>query len=609
MQGLYSIEEIDPLTHASTNLVQFDLDNFINVDDFVEESVSKKEEIKGKILLKLEKSKKTKVTPRDNEIKKDNDLKGQKVNSKWKCLENVLANALEAAGFLNPTEIQKKVLKVALKGRDVIACAPTGSGKTLAYSLPILNYILQGNENEISGLILTPTRELALQVQDHLKKLKCKVYVACVLGGMSLEKQTRILKKVPQILVATPGRLLEIMENDQEILENIFKIKYLVIDEADRMLQNGHFKDLEKILDLLSPNNPEICARQTFLISATMVEKKALFQNMARNSKKITSLQDIIQKIHFLDVEPEYINISSEDIINKDIFETKVDCLVKEKDSVLYYILTMYSGRTIVFVNSIDAIRRLIPIFSLLGVDVYPLHAEMQQRQRLKNLDRFKSNSSAVLVATDVAARGLDIPDVEHVIHYQLPRSIDLYVHRSGRTARANKNGISVMLCSPEQLSIYKKICFHLGKKNGVTQFPLDRSFMTAINTRISLARKIDEMEHQVKKVENEKNWFSLAAQEADIELDDDLIKGQGYPKEGILKQVLSMKAELKRLLGTQIIPKGISTKYLTSNSDRNIVQVLLETKGNFLFLTIRFTNNCSNKKKAIKCSFRNEDT
>ncbi len=246
----------------------------------------------------------------------------------------------------------------------------------------------------------------------------------------------------------------------------------------------------------------------------------------------------------------------------------------------LYYILTIYTGRTIVFVNSIDAIRRLIPLFTLLGIPVYPLHAEMQQKQRLKNLDRFKSNSWAVLIATDVAARGLDIPDVEHVIHYQLPRSIDLYVHRSGRTARAKKNGISVMLCSPEQLSIYKKICFHLGKEKGVPQFPLDRSFMTAINSRISLARKIEEMEHKVRKNENEKNWFNIAAQEADIELDDHLIKKQTAPEDGIQKKISSMKTQLKGLMATKIIPKGISMKYLTSNSDRNIVDVLLETKG-----------------------------
>ena len=232
------------------------------------------------------------------------------------------------------------------------------------------------------------------------------------------------------------------------------------------------------------------------------------------------------------------------------------------------------------FVNSIDAIRRLVPLFTILGFIVLPLHAEMQQRQRLKNLDRFKANSSAVLIATDVAARGLDIPDIEHVIHYQLPRSTDLYVHRSGRTARAHKNGISVMICSPDQLSIYKKICFHLGKANGVPLFPIDRSFMTSINSRISLARKIDEIQHRSKKVESERNWFNLAAQEADIELDEDLLKPGSNEKDGW--KLAKMKAELASLLQKQIIPKGISARYLTSNSDKGLMEVLLETKGNF---------------------------
>jgi ATP-dependent RNA helicase DDX24/MAK5 len=573
---MYSLEEIDPVTNTVKTLVDFDMDNFVNVDDFKED---KEQQIKDSILLKLKKSKISKASKASKQ-----EREGIK---EWKSLHHVLGTALQNAGFKKPTNIQEKVIKAALQGRDVIACAPTGSGKTYAYALPILDHILQEEEKGMTGLILAPTRELALQVQEHLKKLKLKVHIACVLGGMSQEKQMRILKKGPQILVATPGRLCEIMENDQDILINIFKIKFLVIDEADRMLQNGHFQDLSKILDLISPTRSETVARQTFLLSATMVDKQAIFQNMSRNSKNVTTLQDIVQKINFSDDNPHYINLSSKDIINQDILETKVDCLVKEKDSVLYYILTIYTGRTIVFVNSIDAIRRLIPLFTLLGLPVYPLHAEMQQKQRLKNFERFKSNSSAVLIATDVAARGLDIPDVKHVIHYQLPRSIDLYVHRSGRTARANKNGISVMLCSPEQLSIYKKICFHLGKEKGVPSFPIDRSFMTAINFRISLARKIDEMEHQVRKTENEKNWFSIAAQEADIELDDHIIQKQENPKEGIQKRISIMKAQLKGLLTTKIIPKGISTKYLTSNSDRQIVDILLETKGIFYFSTI----------------------
>jgi ATP-dependent RNA helicase DDX24/MAK5 len=147
----------------------------------------------------------------------------------------------------------------------------------------------------------------------------------------------------------------------------------------------------------------------------------------------------------------------------------------------------------------------------------------MQQKQRLKSLDRFKSNAKSILIATDVAARGLDIPHIEHVIHYQLPRSVDLYIHRSGRTARGTQDGISVMLCSPEQLSIYKKICASLKKEKGIPDFPLDRSFFSLLQKRLQAAKKIDQAEHALKKTETEQNWFMKAAEEADIALDEDM--------------------------------------------------------------------------------------
>jgi ATP-dependent RNA helicase DDX24/MAK5 len=252
-------------------------------------------------------------------------------------------------------------------------------------------------------------------------------------------------------------------------------------------------------------------------------------------------------------------------------------CRSSIQDSILYYVLLRYPGRTIVFVNSIDAIRRLVPILKLLKVDAYPLHAEMQQRQRLKNLDKFKSNANAVLIASDVASRGLDIPHVDHVVHYQLPRSADLYVHRAGRTARGKNQGLSIMLCSPDQLTLYKKLCHSLEKENGVPDFPIDKSVMSMIKQRLALARKIDEYDHKNRKKESEKSWFEKAAMEADVELEQEWVEPRGDKKSA---EAQGWRRQLDAMLEKKVIPKGVSVNYLTSNVNRDLADSLLMNVG-----------------------------
>lgn len=330
------------------------------------------------------------------------------------------------------------------------------------------------------------------------------------------------------------------------------------------------------------PRDDTFKERQSFLFSATLLHTQGIHQKLDKKLKRAgMTVQDMIDKIEFRDPNPEYVNVSSATIMARSITETRVECLATEKDAILYYILLRHPGRTIVFVNSIDSIRRIVPLFSLLRVAVYPLHADMQQRQRLKNLERFKSNSDAVLIATDVAARGLDIPNIDHVIHYQLPRSADLYVHRSGRTARAKKEGISVMLCSPDQIPVYKKICFSLGKEDGVPVFPIDRSIMSSINKRIAAARKVDEAEHRLKKKQSEKDWFAKAAAEADIDLDDDVVSDNEVSRNDKENQtkIKQLKDALNGLLTQKLIPKGMSMKYLTSNTVADLPQILMASQ------------------------------
>ncbi|KAI8921608.1 P-loop containing nucleoside triphosphate hydrolase protein [Entophlyctis helioformis] len=398
---------------------------------------------------------------------------------------SIVSNLVHHLGFPKPTDIQSQTLsQTLLHHHDVIGAAETGSGKTLAYGLPILQHIATvlptDPDMPCAGLIIAPTRELALQVADHLRKAGRGIThkVVAVVGGMSSQKQKRQLASGPHVLVATPGRLWELMQDDDMLMDALQHVKFLVIDEADRMLEAGHFRDLDEILARISvarlPHDQAArIKRRTLVFSATMLEDASLQQILTQAKKKAakgkkrfgnTLFGKLLDKVSFRDEHPVYINLSTKNVVAKGLLEAKIDCLKTQKDAMLYYVLTRYPGKTIVFANSIDAIRRLVPILTVLRVPAFGLHAEMQQRQRLKSLDRFRESENAVLVASDVAARGLDIPAVDHVVHYQLPRSADVYVHRSGRTARAMTEGVSVALVCPEELTMYKKVC-HVLKK------------------------------------------------------------------------------------------------------------------------------------------------
>jgi len=189
----------------------------------------------------------------------------------------------------------------------------------------------------------------------------------------------------------------------------------------------------------------------------------------------------------------------------------------------LYYFLTLYPGRTLIFTNSIDCIKRLQSILTLLKRNPLLLHAQMEQKQRLTNLEKFSNSDNGLLVATDVAARGLDIPNIKHIIHYQVPRSTELYIHRSGRTARAEREGLSVMFICPEELFLYRKIIKTLNRDEDLQPFPIELSYLSNLKRRVRLASDISKLNHQISKVSNETNWYHKAAKELDIELDDNI--------------------------------------------------------------------------------------
>ncbi|GAA5799821.1 hypothetical protein HPULCUR_005240 [Helicostylum pulchrum] len=519
--------------------------------------------------------------------------------------ENVI-NALKYNKFTSPTPIQTNTLPLAMAGRDIIGSAETGSGKTLAFGIPIINYLNTNTKEGLAALILTPTRELAIQVKEHIEKMAIFSDARCVaiVGGMSIQKQERLVKNNPDIIVATPGRLWEIFSNNPTYMEMLKHVKFLVLDEADRMLEKGHFEELSSLLNTLSKKRQDTTEwpeelegsekkvlprhfsnHQTFIFTATL-SKDLRFNVKAKRrklgAKTTNTMEDLLNRIEFSDADPALVDMTSDNIVASTLLEARVDCLHTDKDLYVYYFVTRYPGRTIIFVNSIDAIRRLVPVFKLLQLEVLGLHAQMQQKQRLKSLEKFKANPKAVLVASDVAARGLDIPLVDHVIHYQLPRSGEIYVHRSGRTARANREGVSLLLCGPDETKIYHKLVQTLRKGVDYPNFPVDLNILKAMTERVKLASEIDSIQHQESKQTHEVNWMRNMAKEMDVDFDEDTMQGKGHQKssselEKARVKALNMKNKLAQLIKEPILPAGASRKFLTGGVVTDFVDRLLK--------------------------------
>ncbi|KAI0087341.1 DEAD-domain-containing protein [Irpex rosettiformis] len=587
-------------------------------------------------------------------------------------LHSQLFRALYARGFSSPTPIQSKAVPSATKGKDVVGVAETGSGKTLAYGLPILNWFLTEansrrrntrSKRPVRALVLAPTRELALQVSAHLnaclnattvseeikaeepdhgallnapdtqsrklnKKGKKKaapiepsagskglplVSIAAIVGGMSAQKQRRILDRGVDILVATPGRLWDILQEDDDLASQIKSLRFLVLDEADRMIEAGHFAELDNILRLTLRQSEEdeiepefgtsdeaqdciakstsIDELQTFVFSATL--SKDLQRNLKKHARPkgkkgapASTLDDLLMRLDFRDSQPDIIDLSPEGGVVSTLKQSRIDCLANEKDAFLYYFLLRYPGRTLVFLSSIDGIRRLMPLMELLEIKAFPLHSQLEQRQRLKNLDRFKSTTNSVLLATDIAARGLDIPSVDHVVHYQIPRSADVYVHRNGRTARAMRNGFSLLMCAPDERKIVKALLGSLKRsEDEIPEISVEHYLLDKLKERIQLARQIDNAQHKIKKENHEKHWLKEAAEAMEIELDSDFELSSGderkagpskHQRKSRNAKTTALKAELKQLLAQPLVARGVSTRYITSGS-RPIVDDVID--------------------------------
>ena len=346
--------------------------------------------------------------------------------------------AVEASGYTSATPIQTAAIPIALSGRDVLGIAQTGTGKTAAFVLPMITRLETGRARARMprSLILAPTRELAAQVAQNFEKygVNHKLEVALLIGGVSMDNQVKKLDRGVDVLIATPGRLLDHFQRGRLMLMGV---EILVIDEADRMLDMGFIPDIEKICKLLPPR------RQTLFFSATM-------------PPEITRLVDQFLK------DPERVEVAPPATTAKTITQRFLFCRDGEdwaKRDALRRLLRKDDVRNaIIFCNRKVEVAILLKSLLKHGFNAGALHGDMDQKSRMETLDKFRSGDIAFLAASDVAARGLDIPDVSHVFNFDLPRDKDDYVHRIGRTGRAGKEGYSASLVTTDGLKALQDI-------------------------------------------------------------------------------------------------------------------------------------------------------
>nr|XP_036847603.1 ATP-dependent RNA helicase DDX24 [Manis javanica]XP_036847604.1 ATP-dependent RNA helicase DDX24 [Manis javanica]XP_036847605.1 ATP-dependent RNA helicase DDX24 [Manis javanica]XP_036847606.1 ATP-dependent RNA helicase DDX24 [Manis javanica] len=424
------------------------------------------------------------------------------------------------------------------------------------------------------GLVLTPTRELAVQVKQHIDAVAkfTGIKTAILVGGMSTQKQQRMLNRQPEIVIATPGRLWELIKEKHPHLSYLRQLRCLVVDEADRMVEKGHFAELSQLLEMLSDSqyNPK---RQTLVFSATLTlvhqaPARILHKKHTKKIDKTAKLDLLVQKIGMRG-KPKVIDLTRNEATVETLTETKIHCETDEKDLYLYYFLMQYPGRTLVFANSISCIKRLSGLLKVLDIMPLTLHACMHQKQRLRNLEQFARLEDCVLLATDVAARGLDIPKVQHVIHYQVPRTSEIYVHRSGRTARATSEGLSLMLIGPEDVINFKKIYKTLKKDEDIPLFPVQTKYMDAVKERICLARQIEKAEYRNFQACLHNSWIEQAAAALEIELEEEMYKGgkaDQQEERRRQKQMKVLKKELRHLLSQPLFKDDQKTKYPTQS-------------------------------------------
>ncbi|AFZ80478.1 DEAD box ATP-dependent RNA helicase family member protein [Theileria equi strain WA] len=498
--------------------------------------------------------------------------------------------------MVSPTDIQRLTLKPSLvENNDIVISSETGSGKTLAFVLPIVLSLLSNrSEDVIESLVLLPTRELAIQVKNIFISIveNTILRVVPIIGGISVQKQTRLLKKNPAIVVATPGRIAEFIEEETE--KKPFELKFLVLDEADRFVEDNSFRELQKIVSHVQ--KPKM---RNFICSATILRMNSnlisLFK-LLKMKNPVTCVVSDRQQValpydELISTGALYKNSSDiktsmpENLTFKVIKTLENDKELKLIACLVDHLSQTENSRCLIFVNTISYVYRLEALLSLILwkdkhelriakshcvtlnkptiVDyVTSLHSRLKQKQRLKRLEKFTTHKRAILICTDVASRGIDLPDIDTVVHFQVPKSNSIFVHRSGRTARLQSHGIfvcylhkmhsgvSICICSCNDMDAWKKLFADIKKDINHVEPLLDcvpPKLYQRYKTLLTLANDIEQEEHKFSKETKIDSWFEKAAREADIELSDYENEAEASAKRS--KKYKSMKSGKRKLL------------------------------------------------------------
>ncbi len=414
------------------------------------------------------------------------------MNSNFKSLglSKEVLNSIESLGYENPSKIQESIIPLIVEGTDVIGQAQTGTGKTLAFAASILSKI-DVSKNVVQALILTPTRELAMQVCNEFRRLnQSKEFdIVAVYGGDSIERQIKDLRRGADVVVGTPGRVLDLLKRRKLKIEDI---SFFVLDEADEMLNMGFLEDIESVLE----TTPE--EKQTLLFSATM----------PKTIKKLAA--------NYMKKDFEHVEVKSETKTSDNVKEYYTLVNEKYRLEILCRILDFRnSAKTIIFCHTKKECDELVTELQAKNYSIEAMHGDIAQSMRMKTLDRFKNGSFKVLIATDVAARGIHIDNIDLVVNFKVPRESETYVHRIGRTGRANNKGEAITLLTHKEMSKLRNI--EKSTKSTLEEMPVINGENIMESKYLSLIKSANEVQDIDKAMEylrdfNKADILKLAA-------------------------------------------------------------------------------------------------
>ena len=492
----------------------------------------------------------------------------------------------------NPTPIQKKAIIPALQGKDILANAKTGTGKTAAFGIPLIQKL---NENkEASALILTPTRELAIQVDKHIKDLmgnNIKIKSVVIIGGDSIQKQVKLIKNKVRLIIGTPGRISDHLNKGTL---NLNKISHLVLDETDRMLDLGFSIQINKIIKFIPKK------RQTLLFSATIPNKiEKISQEYLQNPIRISIPDD---KLILTNIKHNVVNLTSNE---------KYDKLLEEINS--------RAGSIIVFMKTKHSSKKMCLKLQKYGLSVNAIHGNVRQSKRISILNNFRKKKYRILVATDVAARGLDIPHIKHVINYDLPQSSEDYIHRIGRTARAGASGAAICFVTEKDKKLWNIISKKINAKKEVNNKDSNAKKEVNLKNESVRIKKTNTKNKKRFKVKNYRFNKKNIKEDSEVKIKNKEKKGSSFKKatekfKNNKKEIFYNENKKKKNISKNTKEKGFfvknkkSNKVKTNHSTNEKKFKSLNNKRKKFKRDLASKENQSSKKKIINNHFRSKN-